>query len=139
MNIECEFCSTNMEDFVSDNKKHIYMCPYCGCLYLPNDTRNNNVREYECSYGNFIKSNCYNLPTQKQMSYLKYLIKELNYEVDLTKITKFDAVLLITELKEKFDKLPKKYSKCVYDIVNNNATDCNTMDEEYAMNHSFNT
>jgi hypothetical protein len=134
MNKECDNCTTVMEEFVSINKKSIYMCPYCGSLYLPSETRNNNVSEYESSYGAFIGSKCYNLPTKKQMSYLKYLAKELNYEVDLTKITRFDANFLITEFKNKFDKLPKKYSGCIYDVSKETH---NATDEEYAMNHQF--
>lgn len=130
-NKECEYCITIMEEFVSTNGKKIYMCPYCGSLYLPVNTRNNNVDSYEASYGGFIASKCYGLPTQKQMSYLKYLTKELNYEIDLTKITKYGAIGLITELKSKLDEKEKLNDNVIKDGI------ASKIEEEYAMNHQF--
>lgn len=45
----CAFCTTNTEKFISSTGKEIYMCPCCGYLYLPINTRNKRVQIYKCN------------------------------------------------------------------------------------------
>lgn len=103
MNRECELCGKNMDIFVSENKKVIFMCPCCGFIYLPNNTRNTRVTDYVCNYGcSFEPSG--DMATIKQASYLKGLANQLN--INLTNIyalSRIEVNELISRLKEEVE------------------------------------
>lgn len=101
---ECDLCGREMTVFASQERKVILMCPCCGSVYLPKETRNKRVSDYKYSYGGtFLPSG--DMPTQKQISYIKVLCNQLNLEeVDAYSMTKEEARILISELKEKADE-----------------------------------
>jgi hypothetical protein len=92
---ECEMCGRDMTKFSSQDNKCIFMCPCCGSLYLPSNTRNNRVRSYEYSIGTFVPDG--DMPTYKQASYLRILAEQLNLDIDI-----YSSVIdsVITELEE---------------------------------------
>ena len=104
-NEKCRVCGESMTNFISQDNKIIYMCPCCGNLYLPIETRNKRVRDYTYfDTGNFEPKG--NFPTVKQRCYLEFLMKSLGIEkkINIFSLTKYKAQQLISALKEKYEK-----------------------------------
>ena len=129
---KCPNCQTDMRVFTSEDKS-IYMCENCGCIYLPENVRNNKLYNYKYKKYKGVFEPVIREATQEQLSYLKTLAYQTETEVDLSSVTKDEAMILISELKTKpwtrTETLIKRYKEWK-DM-------CDTMDEEYAMNHPF--
>lgn len=103
MAIRCSFCKREMTEFVSQDKKSIFMCPCCGEIHLPVQTRNNKVKDYTYNktYGIFMSSG--DMPTDSQVSYLRFLLSELHKTYDIYSLTKREAGVLISSLKDEYE------------------------------------
>lgn len=101
----CLFCYEGVyEEFVSKDGKKILMCPSCGCIKIPFETRNKRVIDYQCN-SMFTFTPIIDKATYKQASYLMALSKQLNMEIDISSLTKDEAKILISELVNKVNSV----------------------------------
>lgn len=104
----CTQCLNKMTEFTSPDGKTIFMCEFCGSIYLPSTLRHSRVNGYHY-YGGFFES-IGDFPTYKQISYLNFLFQQLNINIDIDfySLTKYQARDLISELKKKYDEKCEK-------------------------------
>lgn len=100
----CRLCEEIMEVFTSDkDDKHIFMCPCCGSIYLPEETRDKRIKEYENYYGNFFPVRG-NVPTESQVSYAKFLCGKLYLKnINMYYLSKVEMIEFISYLKSACD------------------------------------
>lgn len=93
------------------------MCPYCGSIYLPEETRDKRIREYGGCYGNIVPLRS-DIPTNKQILYAEFLCEKLHLKyTNMYYMSKNEMIEFISYLKNAYDmqesiiKNFKKYVK----------------------------